>query len=68
LKFSSPDEALTIPAIMDAEAGLQVALILILKRQTKPAQVFTLFRGLPLPERHLDLVAPVAYVASGSVA
>jgi hypothetical protein len=53
---------------MDAEAGLQVALILILKRQTKPAQVFTLFRGLPLPEGHLDLVAPVAYVASGSVA
>jgi hypothetical protein len=67
-RFSSSDVELTILGIMDAKTSLQAALILALKRQTKPAQVFTLFRGLPSSQRHLDLVAPVAYIASGGVA
>jgi hypothetical protein len=59
-RFSSSDVELTIPGIMHANASSQAALILALKRQNKPAQVFTLFRGLPSSQRHLDLVAPVA--------
>ena len=59
---------LTILAIMHANASLQSAFIPALKQQTKPAQVFTLFRGLPWAQRTLDLVAPVAYIASGGLA
>jgi hypothetical protein len=43
-------------------------LVPISKRETEPAQVFTLFRGLPSSHRDLDLVAPVAYIGSGDAA